>query len=262
MKRSRICLLLLVLLLAVAGCTPKVPANAGEPAPATPETFKVTVINDSSYIFNELYVSPTAANDWGTDHLGSTSILKSNGSFDITLEKYEYENYDIRIIDQDGDTYTFTYVPLKAGSAVTISFLDGLNATVTGVDGAQSVISGSLEYANGDSSEEASIYDGAFVFTVYNESPYQLYSIHMSPDSSTDDSVDILPAILEPGASQEVTGSVADTPYAGETDWYLYVTDVDEDVSSSAEAFDPWLVKYVNVYWDSETGGYVCEFVY
>ena len=74
--------------------------------------------------------------------------------------------------------------------------------------------------------------------------------------------MDVLPAIMGPGESQAVTGSVAGTQYAGISTWYLFVVDVDNDVSISAESFDPWLVQYVNVHWDGDSGGYVCEFVY
>lgn len=257
MKRIFISLVGLALLL-FAGCQPQTPAAAEKTAPPGPETLQVTVQNDSPYIFNELYVSPTAANEWGKDHLGSTSILKSNGSFDIMLEKYQFDNYDILIIDQENDTYKFTYVPLKAGSNVSISFNDGLIATVSNGGSENKVVSGELVSAN--NSNEASIYDQDFIFTIYNESPYEIYSIHMSPDSSTDDSVDVLPSTLGPSQSQDVGGNVADTQYAGETNWYLFVTDTDGDVSLTNEAFDPWLVKYVNVYWDN--GGYTCEFVY
>ncbi len=266
MKRTFIFLLAFVLIFSI-GCQPKTPAVAEKTAPPGPETFQVTVQNDSSYIFNELYVSPTAANEWGADHLGSTSILKSNGSFDITLEKYQFDNYDILIIDQDNDTYKFTYVPLTAGATVSISFNDGLIATVSSAGSEDKVVSGELESANSDGESvnsgnpvEANIYDQDFIFTIYNESPYEIYSIHMSPDSSTDDSVDVLPTTLSPGGSQDVSGNVAGTQYAGETNWYLFVTDTDGDVSLTNEAFDPWLVKYVNVYW--ENGGYTCEFVY
>ena len=72
-------------------------------APVRSTTLAVTVANVSGYNFQELYVSPTGTNNWGEDHLGSTSILKNNGSYDITLARYDFENYDVLIIDEDGD---------------------------------------------------------------------------------------------------------------------------------------------------------------
>lgn len=266
MKRLLIFLLALALLLTAFGCDSKEPAAA--PAAATPPpaatTITVTVKNASSYIFNELYVSPTANSEWGADHLGSTNILKNNGSFDIKLNKYEFDNYDIRVVDQDGDRYQFTYVPLKEGTTVEISFNDGLIATLTHKDGQQATVSGELVSANSgsDSTDQSSIYDEDFSFTIYNESPYEIYAIYMSPETSTEDSVDVLPSTLAAGQSQDVQGNVSGTQYAGITNWYLYAVDVDGDVSTSAEVFDPWLVGYIDVLWDSRAGGYVCEFNY
>lgn len=137
MKKSFVLLLCLLLSLGMlAGCNPKEEVESG------PATFNVAVTNASGYIFNELYVSATAANSWGSDHLGSTSVLKNNGSFEITLEEYDFDNFDIKVIDEDGDTYTFTRVPLADGTEVAISFNDGLIATVTAADGSSTTVSG------------------------------------------------------------------------------------------------------------------------
>ena len=54
--------------------------------------------------------------------MGSTSILKNNGSYDITLARYDFENYDVLIIDEDGDEYEFKYVPLVDGCEMQIGF--------------------------------------------------------------------------------------------------------------------------------------------
>ncbi|MDL2219830.1 hypothetical protein LJC04_05840, partial [Ruminococcaceae bacterium OttesenSCG-928-O06] len=107
MKRKLLAPLLCIVLIGalLAGC-------GGDDAP---KTFSVTVENSTIYAFNELYVSATASDNWGSDHLGSTNILKANGSYDITLEKYDYENYDVLIVDEDGDEYLFRYVTLTEG---------------------------------------------------------------------------------------------------------------------------------------------------
>lgn len=233
MKRLLTCLLVFILLQTMTACKPQAPATADQPPVVSPDsqTLQVTVENQSSFIFNALYVSPTAANDWGRDHLGSTNILKSGGSFDITLEKYQYANYDIRIIDEEKDTYLFTYVPLIAGSVVTISFGEtDLIASVLAPGGEEETIIGELQLASSgsdgensgeytddssDYTEDSSIYDEDFSFTIYNESDYDIIAIYLSPETSTEDSVDVLPAIMGPGESQAVTGSVAGTQYAG-----------------------------------------------
>ncbi len=269
MKRIILCLLAGNLILACAGCgggdkpaavQTEAPVSA---APAPASTFSVTVKNGSSYIFNELYGSPTASNDWGADHLGSTSILKSNGSFEIMLEKYQFENYDILVLDADGDTYKFAYVPLTAGCTVEISFNDGLIAVVTQQDGKETVVSGELSSADSESDTSSSdLYSESFAFTVYNRTAYEIYSIYMTPADGSQESVDILGTTLASGESYDVEGSTAGTEYEGITNWVLYVVDVDGDVSASLDEFDPWLVDYVDVLWDGSASGYTCSFNY
>ena len=102
-----------------------------------PTTLSVTVTNVSGYNFQELYVSPTGSDDWGQDHLGSTSILKNNGSYDITIDRYEFANYDVMILDEDGDEYRFMYVPLADGCEISVGFDDNgyPGMVVTGADG-------------------------------------------------------------------------------------------------------------------------------
>ena len=275
MLRKITAALLSILLVAclMTGCLPKVkPADTTAspttevqttPAETAPKTIDVTVTNKSSYVFNELYVTPTSQSDWGNDHLGSTSILKKNGSFDIKLQKYDFTNYDIKVVDEDEDIYLFKYASLVAGSNVEISFGDGLIATITGPDGSTEVVSGTL---SGPSTEPEDDYDYTledFTFTIYNESAFDIYAIYMAPyGADEDDVVDILTNILPAGKSTEIEGSVAGTDYEGITTWQMYVVDVDDDSSVSVEEFDPWQVTYIDIRWDSDSFGYVCDFVY
>ncbi|MGI5898718.1 MAG: hypothetical protein ACOX8S_02210 [Christensenellales bacterium] len=249
------------------------PAPDTSPAATAPQNINVTITNSSSYIFNELYATPTSMNEWGTDHLGSTSILKKNGSFDIKLKKYDFTNYDIKIVDEDEDVYFFQYVSLIEGSKVDISFGDGLIATVTGPDGTSSTVSGNLQLSSGDvggvsepgGQDEPQEYDytqDPFSFQIYNESDYDIYAIYMAPDGSESETVDILAEVLKSKGSTTVEGSVAGTQFQGATTWTLYVEDVDGDTSVSMSYFDPWMVIYIDITWDSSSGGYVCEFFY
>lgn len=244
--------LMLCLMLAVSAL-----AGCGEKS-ADKDAFGVTVTNSSGYIFNELYVSASAADAWGEDHLGSTSVLKNNGSFDISLTKYEYSNYDIKVVDEEGDVYLFNYVSLTDGTTVGISFEDGLIAVVTDKDGAQSTVEGTLNSGGGGLEDTPT----EFYFTIYNESAYDIYAIYMAPAYTDGQGVDVLPSVLSAGDFQDVEGSVAGTDYEGIMEWTLYVVDVDDDASASYDVFDPWLLSYVNVTWDSGAGGYTCEFVY
>ena len=265
-KRLTILLSFILAVGMLAGCGPK-------EAEVDTGTFSVTVTNASGYIFNELYVSATAANSWGSDHLGSTSVLKNNGSFNITLTKYDFDNFDIKVVDEDGDTYVFSRVPLAAGTEVAISFSDGLIATVTGADGSSTTVPGTLSSGSGDSGDSGDAagqsdpgdtvdMSGEFTFTIYNESDYDVYAIYMMPAYTDGDGVDILPSILAAGESYTFTASVAGTDYEGIEDWTLRIVDVDNDESAFYEVFNPWLLSYVDISWDSANSGYICEFVY
>ena len=138
-KLGTLALVLLLIMALLAGCgggsaSTAAPSAASTSAPAPAPTanakLKVTILNESGYIFNELYVTPTADNMWGTDHLGSTNILKSGGSFEITLDAYQYNTYDIRVVDEDRDVYLFERVDLKNGAEVEIVWDSGPGAYV------------------------------------------------------------------------------------------------------------------------------------
>ena len=45
-----------------------------------------------------------------------------------------------------------------------------------------------------------------------------------------------------------------------QTEWTLYVEDVDGDTSASFDSFNPWTVSYVDIYWQGDS--YVCDFTY
>ncbi len=280
--------LTLALLLAcamLAGCGGKAPEAPAESAtteaaraPKEPDSIKVTVTNGSDYQFIELYVSPSAANEWGDDHLGSTSLLKRNGSFDITLDKYEFNTYDIRVVDEDDDVYLFGRVPLNNGSEVVIGFGEnGLVAEVTHADGTTEAVAGELQGADGGGggggapAAEAPAptvtgtgndTNGLMEFTVYNESDYEIYAIYVGvSNAAAEDDLDILPATIPPHESADASVVASQGDWLN-TEWTMYVTDVDGDTSASFETFNPWLLSYVDISWDSNAGGYVCNFVY
>ncbi|MDR2515277.1 MAG: hypothetical protein LBD02_08770 [Christensenellaceae bacterium] len=278
MTKSKIFSLLLALFLlaaALAACTESTPAAAPpSEAPqvsAKPTKLQATISNQTDYNFFELYVSPTAANEWGEDHMGSTSILKKNGSFQITLQAYEFSSYDVRIVDEDSDEYLFERVSIVDGTKVTISFSeDGLVATSVAPSGAESSVIGALngESVSGgsDPGDTGSLdgygTNGQFGFSIYNESDYDIYAIYMGPSTSgSENDVDILPSILNKRQSTTVSGRVNQADWAS-TEWTLFIVDVDDDTSSSYDTFNPWTLSYVNIRWDSNQGGYVCEFIY
>lgn len=249
---------------------PSVPA-----APAAPATLKITFSNASSFIFNEIYISPTAANEWGADLLGSSSVLKSNGSIDLEVPAYDFENYDVMVVDEERDTYRFTRVPMKDGNELAIYFGEnGLAADV--IDGGKTAttVAGTLDTGEGNEAPAAEAApepvvtgtgndtNGQYTFTVYNESLYDIYAISMGvANASSSADIDILPRILSAGESIDLSGVASQGDWLN-TEWTMYITDVDGDSSASYDSFNPWTVAYINVQWSSDAGGYVCEFVY
>lgn len=237
------------------------------------DTMSVNFVNGTSYNFNELYVSPAADDYWGEDMLGSTSILKANGNFELALDTYDYDTFDILVVDEDGDKYAFQRVSLSDGAEVLITLDGEPGATVVDADGNESYYSGAFESASGGTGGGTSTAvptatgtgndtNGAFSFTIYNESDYDVYAIYMGvANASAEHDFDLLPEILPAHSYTEVSGIVSQGDWLN-TEWTLFVQDVDGDWSDTFDVFNPWTVSYVEVYWDTSVGGYVCEFYY
>ena len=82
-----------------------------------------TIVNDTGFDIYYLYVSPSSSGSWGEDVLGD-SILDDGRRFSSSLAEEE-DLYDIRAIDEDGDTYTIFNVNLREGPyTITLSDLD------------------------------------------------------------------------------------------------------------------------------------------
>ena len=262
MKKGLLAILmaLSLVMLALSGCGgDPAPTPAPEPEPEASNVLHITIKNSSSYIFNEIYVSPTADSNWGDDKLGGTNVLKSNGTYEIEVDAYDFENYDIQIVDEDNDEYEFKYVRLVDGCEIAIGWdSNGLYATITYPDGTEETIDG--DYYSASSTSNYSSGNGYYNFTIYNESAYDIYAIYMGPASGApSDDIDILPSILRSGDSYTVSGQVP-AEFIDETSWTLYVEDVDDDTSVSYDRFNLWTVNYVDVVWNSAEYGYVCEF--
>lgn len=157
------------------------------------ETLEVNLINATGYIFEEVYISFSSSSEMGSEKLGSTSILKSNGEVSIKLEGVLMDYYDVFVVDEDNDTYIFEQVLLSDKCDMEITFDGGIHLYITDVDGEIEVVEGVLSSSSGndDVDTEGTGYetDGNIDFTVYNESEYDIYSIHMGP--TTDSSEDV-----------------------------------------------------------------------
>ncbi len=75
----------------------------------------VTIHNGSSWGIHELYLSPSDDEAWGPDQLGS-EIIDSDGRF--TLNSIPCNEYDVRLVDEDGDECVIGGVGLCADNDV------------------------------------------------------------------------------------------------------------------------------------------------
>ena len=71
-------------------------------APSVAHAKKATIkiINKSKWEIHHLYLSPTSERHWGPDQLGD-DVLEPGDSF--TLSKIDCDDYDIKVVDEDGD---------------------------------------------------------------------------------------------------------------------------------------------------------------
>ncbi|MDG4870130.1 hypothetical protein P8631_19240, partial [Guyparkeria sp. 1SP6A2] len=70
------------------------------------------------------YVSPTDSKSWEEDVLGS-DVLMNGDTQRVTLTGYKSPLFDIRLVDEDDDSYTFWNVDVSTQDiVVTLEHLD------------------------------------------------------------------------------------------------------------------------------------------
>ena len=85
----------------------------------------LTIANNTGYTINEVYVSLTSSDSWGSNRLGTfiTTLLRNNHS--ATISSLRSNNrYDILLVDTDGDTYTKWNVLLKPNQNIVFTLDD------------------------------------------------------------------------------------------------------------------------------------------
>ncbi len=84
-----------------------------------------TIQNDTGFDIYYIYVSPDYADDWEEDVLGEGEILAAGDSYFISFTGYgDHCSFDIRMVDEDGDTYTKWGVDLCSTYTLSISLDD------------------------------------------------------------------------------------------------------------------------------------------
>lgn len=71
----------------------------------------LTIENKTDWEIHELYFSEVDSDEWGPDQLGD-DVIEKGGQF--TLTKIAKGEYDVRIVDEDGDSCDVTGVDFRA----------------------------------------------------------------------------------------------------------------------------------------------------
>jgi hypothetical protein len=86
--------------------------------------YYVEITNKTGYTIMYMYVSPAKSDSWEEDVLGD-DVLPSGKSQRVNLTGYKSPMFDIRLVDEDGDKYTFWGVNVSTDDiTVTIGDLD------------------------------------------------------------------------------------------------------------------------------------------
>jgi hypothetical protein len=88
------------------------------------QDYFVDITNQTGFTIFYMYVSPADAKDWEEDVLGN-AVLMNGDTKRVHLYNYFSPMFDIRLIDEDGDTYTFWNVDVSLRDViVTLADID------------------------------------------------------------------------------------------------------------------------------------------
>ena len=76
------------------------------------QDYYVDITNQTGFAIFYMYVSPADAKDWEEDVLGN-EVLMHGDTKRVNLYNYFSPIFDIRLVDEDGDTYTFWNVDVS-----------------------------------------------------------------------------------------------------------------------------------------------------
>ena len=79
--------------------------------------YYIDITNKTGYTIVYMYISPGKAKSWEEDVLGK-NVLRNGATQRVNLNGYNSSIFDIRLEDQDGDSYTFWNVDVGAQDLV------------------------------------------------------------------------------------------------------------------------------------------------
>jgi hypothetical protein len=84
----------------------------------------VRIVNKTGYCVYYAYISPVSSGSWGSDRLGSGVLLNGRSITISSLPLSATSRYDIRLIDEDNDSYTKRNVSLSPNQNIEFSIND------------------------------------------------------------------------------------------------------------------------------------------
>lgn len=143
--------------------------------------YYVDITNKTGYTIMYMYVSPDHASSWEEDVLGS-KVLINGDTKRVNLNGYKSPIFDIKLVDSDGDSYTFWDVDVsKRDITVTLADLDSG--------------SGSSSVASND-----------YYVDITNNTGFTIMYMYVSPDNSSSWEDDVLgSSVLVNGDTKRVT---------------------------------------------------------
>jgi hypothetical protein len=82
-------------------------------AAAVAGNYHFDITNETGDTITYLYVSPETATYWEDDVLGEDGLLRPGKTQRVNLSGYKSPIFDIRLVDEDGDWYTFWKVDVS-----------------------------------------------------------------------------------------------------------------------------------------------------
>lgn len=166
----------------------------------------VTVVNDTGYTFNYLYISSNNSSSWEDDVLGR-KVLTDGDSFKLTLP--ETGVYDFKAVDTDDDDYIKWDIMVRGNTTITFT-MDDFDVKAERGEPSPYVFTSSPA-------------SNATWVTVANDTGYTIYYLYISRGDDDDWFEDILgDDILEKGKQVRVM-------LPGPGDWDFRAVDADDD---------------------------------
>ncbi|AZM96926.1 hypothetical protein [Vreelandella venusta] len=86
--------------------------------------YHIDITNRTGYILYYMYISPVDSKSWEEDVLGN-DVLMDGDTQRVAITGYDSPYFDIRLVDEDDDSYTFWKVDVSTRDlVVTLDDLD------------------------------------------------------------------------------------------------------------------------------------------